>query len=58
MPYQRWRTQKTNLGKGKGDDAKPDMGQFALEAPAAGHSESPTKSWLGTKRELGANSSV
>lgn len=30
------------------------MGQFALEA----HSESPKKSWLGTKRELEANSSV
>ena len=27
---------KDYLRKGKGDDAKPDLGQIALEAPAAG----------------------
>lgn len=26
---------RTNLGKGKGDNAKLDMGQIALELPAA-----------------------
>lgn len=29
------RDRKDYLGKGKGDDAKLDLGQIALEAPAA-----------------------
>lgn len=30
------RDRKDYLGKGKGDDTKLDLGQIALEAPAAG----------------------